>query len=122
MKFEFSPTTPHEKKGEHLKDRRSVGASSCNSGDGTDQRVQSLMFMMIMMMMMMMNFLQRVTKNTQIYYFMKIRQVGAELFHVKLDGGAYLKVDGPHGADRCRRKIPCIAQPCCLLVAATDFK
>ena len=25
-----------------------VGASSCNSGDGTDQRVQSLMFMMMM--------------------------------------------------------------------------
>ena len=24
--------------------RRSVGASSCNSGDGTDQRVQSLVF------------------------------------------------------------------------------
>ena len=31
---------------------RSVGASSCNSGDGTDQRVQSLMFMMMMMIMM----------------------------------------------------------------------
>jgi len=31
-----------------LKDRRSVGAISCNSGDGTDQRVQSLMFMMMM--------------------------------------------------------------------------
>jgi hypothetical protein len=30
---------------------RSVGASSCNSGDGTDQRVQSLMFMMMMMTM-----------------------------------------------------------------------
>jgi len=34
-----------------LEDRRSVGASSCNSGDGTDQRVQSLMFMMMIMMM-----------------------------------------------------------------------
>ena len=34
-----------------MEDRRSVGASSCNSGDGTDQRVQSLMFMMMMMMM-----------------------------------------------------------------------
>ena len=29
--------------------RRSVGASSCNSGDRTYQRVQSLMFMMMMM-------------------------------------------------------------------------
>jgi len=34
-----------------LEDRRSVGASSCNSGDGTDQRVQSVMFMMMMMIM-----------------------------------------------------------------------
>ena len=34
--------------------RRDVGESSCNFGDGTDQRVQSLMFMMMMMMMMMM--------------------------------------------------------------------
>ena len=37
-----------------MEDRRNVGESSCNSGDGTDQRVQSLMFMMMMMMMMMM--------------------------------------------------------------------
>jgi hypothetical protein len=41
-------TTDH-KEGEHLEDRRNVGESSCNSGDGTDQRVQSLMFMMMMM-------------------------------------------------------------------------
>ena len=33
-----------------MEDRRSVGVSSCNSGDGMDQRVQSLMFMMMMMM------------------------------------------------------------------------
>jgi len=32
-----------------LEDRRNVGDSSCNSGDGTDQRVKSLMFMMMMM-------------------------------------------------------------------------
>ena len=38
-----------------MEDRRSVGASSCNCGDGTDQRVQSLMFMMMMMNMMMKN-------------------------------------------------------------------
>jgi len=34
---------------EQLEDRRSVGESSCNSGDGTDQRVQSLKFMMMIM-------------------------------------------------------------------------
>jgi len=34
-----------------LEDRRRVGASSYNSGDGTDQGVKSLMFMMMMMMM-----------------------------------------------------------------------
>ena len=32
-----------------MEDRRNVGESSYNSGDGTDQRVQSLMFMMMMM-------------------------------------------------------------------------
>jgi hypothetical protein len=31
-----------------LENQRNVGESSCNSGDGTDQRVQSLMFMMMM--------------------------------------------------------------------------
>ena len=36
------------KEGEQLEDRRSVGESSCNSGDGTGQRVQSLMFLMMM--------------------------------------------------------------------------
>jgi hypothetical protein len=37
-----------------LEDRKNFGESSYNSGDGTDQRVQSLMFMMMTMMMMMM--------------------------------------------------------------------
>jgi hypothetical protein len=46
-------TTDHMEE-EHLEDRRNVGENSCNSGDGTDQRVQSLMFMLVMMMMMMM--------------------------------------------------------------------
>jgi RNase P/RNase MRP subunit p29 len=55
-------------------------------------------------------------------YFIKIRQVGAELFHVKLDRGAHLKVDGPHIADRCRRKISRSAKLCCLMVATTNFK
>jgi hypothetical protein len=41
-------TTTDYKEGEQLEDRRNVGGSSCNSGDGTDQRVQSLMFMMMM--------------------------------------------------------------------------
>jgi len=41
-------TTTDHKEGEQLEDRRSVGASSFNSRDGTDQRVQSLMFMMMM--------------------------------------------------------------------------
>ena len=31
-----------------MEDRRNVGESSCNSGDGTDQMVQSLMLMMMM--------------------------------------------------------------------------
>ena len=39
-------TTDH-KKGEQLEDRRNVGESSCNCEEGTDQRVQSLMFMMM---------------------------------------------------------------------------
>jgi len=30
-----------------LEDRRNVGTSNCNSGEGTDQRVQHLMFMMM---------------------------------------------------------------------------
>ena len=37
-----------------MEDRRSAGESSCNSGGGTDQRVESLILMMMMMMMMMM--------------------------------------------------------------------
>jgi len=30
-----------------LEDRRNVGESSCNSGDGTDQRVQFFIFMVL---------------------------------------------------------------------------
>ena len=37
-------------KREQLEDQRNVGESSYNSGHGTDQRIQSLMFMMMMMM------------------------------------------------------------------------
>jgi len=48
-----------------LEDRRNIGESSCNFGDGTDQRVQSLMFIMMMMMMMMMMFTAEVTAHDQ---------------------------------------------------------
>jgi hypothetical protein len=40
-------TITDHREGEQLEDRRNVGKSSCNSGDGTDQMVQSLMFMMM---------------------------------------------------------------------------
>ena len=46
--FEIIPLQTTRK--EKLEEGRSVGASSCNSGDGMEQRVQSLMFMMMMMM------------------------------------------------------------------------
>ena len=39
-------TTDHKEE-EQLEDRRNVGESGCNSGDGTDQRVQSLMVIMM---------------------------------------------------------------------------
>ena len=63
-----------------MEDRRNVGENSCNSGDGTDQMVQSLMFMMMMMMMMMMNIVL-LTKRDVLYQdrqykpFTKIRPV-----------------------------------------------
>ena len=41
-------TTTDHKEGEQLEDRRNVGENSYNFGDGTDQRVQYLMFMLIM--------------------------------------------------------------------------
>jgi len=43
----WNHTTTDHKEGEQLEDQKSVGARSCNSGDGTDQRVRSLMFMMM---------------------------------------------------------------------------
>ena len=43
----WNHTTTDHQEVEQLEDRRSVGASSCSSGEGTDQRVQSLMFMMM---------------------------------------------------------------------------
>ena len=46
----WNHTTTDHMEGEQLEERRNFGESSCNFGDGTDQRVQSLMFMMMMMM------------------------------------------------------------------------
>ena len=45
----WNHTTTDHKEGEQLEDQRSFGASSCNSVDGTGQRVQSLIFMIMMM-------------------------------------------------------------------------
>jgi len=47
----WNRTTTDHRDGEQLEDQRNVGESSCNSRDGTDQRVQSLMFTMTMKMM-----------------------------------------------------------------------
>jgi len=41
--------TTYHKEEEQLEDRTSVGENSCNSGDGTDQRVQSLMLIKMTM-------------------------------------------------------------------------
>ena len=42
----WNHTTTDHKEGEQSEDRRNVGENSCNCGDGTDQRVQSLMLML----------------------------------------------------------------------------
>jgi len=42
-------TTISNKEREQSGDRRNVGESSCNSGDGTGQMAQPLMFMMMIM-------------------------------------------------------------------------
>ena len=44
----WNHTTTDHKEGEQLEDRRNAGESTCNFGEGMDQRVQSLMFMMMM--------------------------------------------------------------------------
>jgi hypothetical protein len=48
MQFVSRFLDSNRKEGGQLEDLRNVGESSCKSGDGTDQRVQSLMFMMMM--------------------------------------------------------------------------
>jgi len=50
--FLSNHTTTDHKKGGQFEDRRNVGGSSCNSGDGTDKRVQSLMFMMMIIVLL----------------------------------------------------------------------
>jgi hypothetical protein len=40
--------TTDNKEGQQLENRRNFGESSCNFRDGTDQKVQSLMFVMMM--------------------------------------------------------------------------
>jgi hypothetical protein len=45
-------TATAHKEREQLGDRRNAGENSCNSGDGTGQMAQPLMFMMMMMMIM----------------------------------------------------------------------
>jgi len=44
-------TTTDHKEGGQLEDGRSIGASSCISGDGMDKIVQSVMLIMLLMMM-----------------------------------------------------------------------
>ena len=51
-----------------MEDRGNVGESSCNFGDGTDQRVQSLIFMMMMMTMSDMRLYEHGTYNFDISY------------------------------------------------------
>jgi len=64
-------TTTDNKEEEQLEDRRSFGASSCKFGDGTDQRVQSLMFIIIIIIIIIItNFflnidLLRLNKETE---------------------------------------------------------
>ena len=49
-------TATDRKEGEQLEDQRSVGASSCNCGNGTDQWVQSLMFMVMILNFLLSNY------------------------------------------------------------------
>ena len=51
----WNHTITDHKEGEQMEDRRNVGESSCNFGEGTDQRVQSLMFTMMMIILSSMN-------------------------------------------------------------------
>jgi len=52
-------TTTDHKEGVQLEDRRNVGESSCNFGDGTDQRVQSLMLMLMLLLLLLLMMMKR---------------------------------------------------------------
>jgi hypothetical protein len=51
-------TATAHKERERLGDRRNVGENSCNSGDGTGQMAQPLMFIMMMMIIIKVSVLQ----------------------------------------------------------------
>jgi len=66
-------TTTDHKEGEQLEDQRNVGESSCNFGDGMDQRVQSLMFMIMMMVVVVIRLLQVLSvMKSPVYSIMNI--------------------------------------------------
>jgi hypothetical protein len=52
--WNHTTTCTDHTEGEQMEDRRNVGESSCNSGDGTDYRVQSLMFIIIIIIIIIM--------------------------------------------------------------------
>ena len=58
----WNHTTTDHKEGEQLEDRRSVGESSCSSGDGTDRWVQSLMFMTMLQILWLLEFYNIILK------------------------------------------------------------
>ena len=64
----WNHTTTDHKEVEQLEDRRNAGESSCNCGDGTDQKVQSLMFMMMMMMI-------DIQHTSFTYIFIRVREL-----------------------------------------------
>jgi len=51
-------TATDRKEGEQLEDRRNVGESSCDMGDGTDQGVQYLMFVMMKTIILTVDFVK----------------------------------------------------------------
>ena len=68
----WNHTATDHKEGEKLKDRISVGESSCNFGDGTDQRVQSLMFMMMinkLILIILLAFVDNIIAYMKTMYF-----------------------------------------------------
>ena len=67
----WNHTATDRKEREQWVDRRSVGASSCNCGDGTDQRVQHLMFMMMMMIWHYDIYIRRATSMSVLQIFLQ---------------------------------------------------